>query len=76
MAKQTRVTSLIESASSTVVGFLVAVGLQIIVLPWFGVVLSVFENLQIAVIFMGVGALRGYIFRRTFEWLRVSGLLP
>lgn len=75
--KQRRVTSLIESVSSTIVGLLVAILLQLVVLPAYGVHnLSHQDNVEIAVIFMFVGAVRGYIWRRLFEWLRVSGLMP
>lgn len=75
--KQRRATSLIESVSSTVVGLIVAILLQLVVLPAYGVNnLSHQDNVEIAVIFMAVGSLRGYIFRRLFEWLRVSGIMP
>jgi hypothetical protein len=77
MEKQRRISSLIESVSSTIVGLIVATLLQLIVFPWFGVNhLSTTQNIEIALIFMTVGAIRGYIWRRAFEWLRVTGILP
>lgn len=75
--KQSRRASLVESITSTAVGLIVATLLQLVVFPHYGVThLSLHQNAEIAVIFMVVGALRGFIWRRLFEWLRVTGLFP
>jgi hypothetical protein len=73
--KQRKTTSLIESVLNCIIGVGIAIGGQIIVFPWFGIHISLFDTGLIAVIFTGVSVLRSYLLRRLFEWLRVSGVL-
>jgi hypothetical protein len=65
---QTKKQSLFESVVNVAVGFGVALLIQIIVFPLFGIIASFGENLAISAIFTIVSILRGYILRRFFVW--------
>lgn len=73
---QRKTTSLIESCVNCLVGVGVAILGQVIVFPWFGIHIPLFDTGLIALIFTGISILRSYALRRLFEWLRVSGLMP
>lgn len=64
---QSRVGSLVEATTSTLVGFLVAVLTQVVVFPIYGLEVGLGGNLQIALIFTVVSVLRGYCIRRLFN---------
>lgn len=66
---QTRLQSLVEVIASTTVGYGVAVLTQIAVFPLFAIEVTHTQNAQIALIFTGVSIVRGYAFRRAFNWL-------
>lgn len=66
---QTRLQSLMEVIASTAAGYFVAVLTQITVFPWFHIEVTHAQNAQIALIFTFVSIVRGYIFRRAFNWL-------
>jgi hypothetical protein len=66
---QSRLTSLVESVSNVVVGFGLAVLTQLLALPWFGVHMSVGENLVLGAVFTVVSVARSYLLRRLFERL-------
>ena len=67
---QSRRLSLVESITNVAVGYLLAVIMQIVVFPWFGIHPSLGENLAIGSIFTGISLLRSYALRRLFERLR------
>jgi membrane associated rhomboid family serine protease len=68
---QSRFMSLIESVSNLIVGYALAVALQIVVFPWFGLHPSVGQNLAIGALFSAMSLLRSYALRRLFEnWRR------
>lgn len=67
---QSRVESLLEAATSTLVGFLVAVLTQVVVFPIYGLEVGLGGNLQIATIFTVVSVLRGYFVRRAFNRIK------
>ena len=69
---QSRFMSLIESVSNLIVGYVLAVALQIVVFPWFGLHPSVGQNLAIGALFSAMSLLRSYALRRLFENLRRS----
>lgn len=69
---QSRFMSLIESVSNLIVGYALAVALQIVVFPWFGLHPSVGQNLAIGALFSAMSLLRSYALRRLFENLRRS----
>ena len=69
--KQSRLMSLLESIANVLVGYGVAVATQMVVLPLFGLAVTVTENLLIGLIFTVVSIVRSYALRRGFEALRV-----
>ena len=64
---QTRRASLVEAAINVLVGFWIAVGVQAVVFPVFGIVTSFAADLKIAAIFTAVSIARSYAMRRLFE---------
>ena len=66
---QTRLQSLIESCVNIVIGYLVALGTQVLVFPLFGMKVSLGANLAIGGIFTLVSLLRSYAVRRLFNWI-------
>ncbi|MBN8533833.1 MAG: hypothetical protein J0L51_07050 [Rhizobiales bacterium] len=66
---QTRRASLVEAVVNVAVGFWVAVGVQALVFPLFGIATSSGTELSIAAIFTAVSIARSYLMRRLFERL-------
>ncbi|MDG4601427.1 MAG: hypothetical protein P9C55_01565 [Defluviicoccus sp.] len=67
--------SLIEALVNIAVGYAVAVAMQILVFPLFGLDASLEENLALGGLFTVASVCRSYVLRRIFEALRVRGLL-
>ena len=67
---QTRTMSLIEAVTNVIVGYIIAVAMQIVVFPLFGIDIGVADNMAIGAMFVGVSLARGYVLRRLFEYLR------
>lgn len=65
--EQTRLQSLVESAVSTAVGYLVALASQLAIFPWFGIQVPLSTNLWIGFWFTIISLARGYIIRRWFN---------
>lgn len=59
--------SMIETASSTTIGYVVAILAQMVILPLFGIEPSLGENMSIAALFTVVSLVRGYFVRRLFN---------
>ncbi|SLN77722.1 DUF7220 family protein [Roseisalinus antarcticus] len=64
---QSRRMSLVEAITNVAVGYGLAVAMQILVFPWFGLYPSLSQNLAIGVLFTGASLIRGYALRRLFE---------
>ena len=64
---QSRRQSLIEASANVVVGYALAVLTQIVVFPWFGLQVSLGDNLAIGALFVMISLLRSYALRRLFE---------
>ena len=64
---QSRRQSLIEAITNVVVGYALAVITQIVVFPWFGLQVSLGDNLAIGALFVMIPLLRSYALRRLFE---------
>lgn len=64
---QSRRMSLVEAVTNVVVGYVLAVATQIVVFPWFGLVVSIGNTLAIGAIFVITSLLRSYVLRRLFE---------
>jgi hypothetical protein len=65
--RQTRRMSLVEAITNVAVGYALAVAMQLLVFPWFGLHASIGENLAIGALFTGISLVRGYALRRMFE---------
>ena len=65
--RQTRRMSLVEAITNVAVGYAMAVAMQLLVFPWFGLHASIGENLAIGALFTGISLVRGYALRRLFE---------
>lgn len=66
---QSRLASLAESLTNVTIGYLVSVLTSIIVLPLFGVTLSIAENAKLSLIYTVVSIARSYAVRRAFNKL-------
>lgn len=64
---QTRFESLMESTFNVVVGYLVAVGSQIILFPAFGIDIPLSDNFIIGLWFTAISLVRSYLLRRFFN---------
>ncbi|NHQ75826.1 hypothetical protein HAT86_15345 [Roseovarius gahaiensis] len=64
---QSRRRSLIEAITNVVVGYALAVVTQIVVFPWFGLQVSLGDNLAIGALFVTISLVRSYALRRVFE---------
>lgn len=62
--------SLAESLANVAVGYGIAVLTQLAVFPFFGLHVSLSQNLMIGVIFTILSIARSYIMRRLFEAIR------
>ena len=65
---QRRMESLIESLANIAVGYLVAVGSQMLVFPMFEIDVPARTNFLIGLWFTGISLVRSYALRRVFNW--------
>lgn len=65
--RQSRAASLLESATNTAIGYLVALISQIAIFPLYGIHVPLTTNLWIGAWFTGVSLVRGYVIRRWFN---------
>lgn len=68
-AGQSKKWSHIEAFTSLAVGFIVALIVQLIVFPWYGLETTFGNNLQITLWFTVASWIRGYYMRRLFNWI-------
>ncbi len=80
---QSKMHSMLESMTNTVIGYVVAVASQMVVFPMFNIHIQLQDNLLIGVWFTAISLTRGYLVRRWFarrtevpelEWQCVTGL--
>ena len=64
---QTKRQSFIESLTSTTIGIIIGIVLNLTILPIFGYPVSLSDSLWISVIFTIVSIIRSYIIRRWFN---------
>ena len=62
--------SLVEAATDVIVGYALAVGMQIVVFPVFGIHIALGDQLSIGLAFTAISLVRGYVLRRLFERFR------
>ena len=66
---QTRRASLTESLSNVAIGYVVALGVQLVAFPAYGMEVSLSDNVELGLIFTAASVARSYIVRRGFNWL-------
>ena len=64
---QTKKQSLVESLTSTTIGIIIGIVLNLTILPIFGYPVSLSDSLWISVIFTVISIIRSYIIRRWFN---------
>ena len=64
---QSKKQSLIESLTSTTIGIIIGIVLNLTILPIFGYPVSLSDSLWISVIFTAVSVIRSYAVRRIFN---------
>lgn len=70
--RQSRTHSLLEALANVVVGYILAVAVQVVIFPVFGLNVTLAQNLKIGAVFVGVSILRSYTLRRLFEVFRAQ----
>ena len=68
--RQSWLMSFVEALANVLVGYGVAVGVQMAVFPMFGILVGLGENLAIGLVFTVVSIGRSFLLRRLFEGLR------
>ena len=63
---QTRTLSLIEACTSVAVGFLLSLGMQVVLFPAVGLQATLTQNLKLALGFTALSLARSYAVRRVF----------
>lgn len=66
---QSRKHSAMEAAANVAIGYVVAVGAQLVIFPFFGIYLKPTDNLLIGAFFTVVSLIRSYALRRLFNAL-------
>ena len=64
---QTKRQSLIESLTSTTIGIIIGIVLNLTILPLFDYNITVIDSLWVSLIFTVVSVIRGYVIRRWFN---------
>jgi len=64
---QTKLHSIIESITQTLIGLLTSILIQIVLYPLLGIPVTFKQNLIITCVFFAVSIVRGYIIRRLFN---------
>lgn len=65
--QQSRLHSLIEAFSQVFIGYLINVGVGVLVFPLFGATFTLTQNFGIGLVFLVVALIRSYIIRRYFN---------
>ena len=71
---QSRLFSFLETAGTRVFMYLISVGIQMVVFPWYDMPVVLEESFQIAGIFMITSTFFSFCFRRFFNWLQGKGI--
>ena len=71
---QSKTHSFIESCTNVTVGYVVALGSQLIIFPFFNIHLPLKDNAIIGLWFTVISLVRSYILRRTFNMITVRRL--
>ena len=71
---QSRRMALVEAVANVVVGYGLAIVIQLLAFPVFGIHVTLGESLAIGSVFTVVSMARSYILRRLFERIRIGGV--
>lgn len=66
---QTKIKSIMEVVSSTLIGFATSIITQLLIFPLYDIKVTHGEQFFIAIIFMVVSIIRSYLVRRLFNWI-------
>ena len=66
---QTKRQSIIEVIVNTAVGFVISIGISVVLFPLMGIPVTLNENISITLIFTVVGIIRSFVMRRIFNKL-------
>jgi hypothetical protein len=69
---QSKLHSFIESLTNLIIGNILAIIIQLIIFPMYGIPVTFFQVFQISIIFTFAGLVRSYILRRIFNNWRKS----
>jgi hypothetical protein len=64
---QSRKMSLMETVTSTIIGFIIAIASQYVIFPLFGIYVPLHAHLVMGLFFTVVSIIRGYFVRRLFN---------
>ncbi len=64
---QPRLHSILETLANVAIGYVVAIGAQVLIFPWFGIHETLGQNMAIGASFTVVSILRTYALRRMFN---------
>lgn len=64
---QSKTHSLLEAGANTLIGYIINIGVQLLVYPLYGAIFTLSQNLQLGLIFLVVSLARGYVLRRVFN---------
>lgn len=68
--------SLIEQLTSLGTGFIISVSVMMFfITPVYDLPLNAAQNVSITIIFTAISILRGFLFRRLFNWLTVRHII-
>jgi hypothetical protein len=67
---QSKFQSFIETCTTVGSGMLVALAIQLLIFPLYDIKITMFENIQLVVIFTTTSLLRVYIVRRCFNRIK------
>ena len=65
--KQSKFHSFIEACTTVGSGMVVAIAIQLLIFPLYNIHITMFENIQLVIIFTTTSLLRVYIIRRFFN---------
>lgn len=73
MKAQSRLMSLVEAWSNVAVGFVINLFANLLILPLFGLQVTLSDAFGIGLVFTLISVVRSYLLRRFYERLRLRG---
>ena len=69
--KQSKLQSMIESFTTVISGFFVALAVQLLIFPLYDIDITLFQNVEIVMILTVTSIIRVYILRRYFNRMKI-----